>query len=76
MIGGVVLYFSATAERIVAKGSATAENIAVKSFDGENIQSSNRRHFRVFVHYGTAMTEEIQTKSSDRRRNQFGTQKL
>ena len=76
MIGGVVLYFSATAERIVAKGSATTENIAVKSFDGEKVWSSDHRHCGVFVHYGVATVEEIQTKISDRRRNQFGTQKL
>ena len=41
MIGGVVLYFFANAERIVAKGSATVENIAVKSFDGEKVWSSD-----------------------------------
>ena len=57
MIGGVVLYFSATAKRIVAKGSITVENIVVKS--------SDHRHCGVFVHYGAAIAEEIVTKRSD-----------
>ena len=35
MIEGVVLYFSAIAERIVAKGSTAMENIAVKIANGE-----------------------------------------
>ena len=64
MIGGVVLYFSATTKRIVAKGSATAENMAVKSSDGEKFWSSDRSHCGVFVHYGATTVGNIVTRSS------------
>ena len=64
MIGGVVLYFSATVERIVAKGSATAENIAVKSSNGEKVWSSDRQHCGFFVHYGAATAGNTMTRSS------------
>ena len=62
MIEGVVLYFSATTERIVAKGSATAENIAVKSSNGEKVLSFDHRCCGVFVHCGTATAENIVTR--------------
>ena len=48
----------------MAKGSATVENIAVKSSDGEKVWSSDYRHCRVFVHYGTATTGNTVTRSS------------
>ena len=47
----------------MAKGSATAENIVVKSSDGEKVLISDHRHCRVFVHYGTATTGNIVTRS-------------
>ena len=64
MIGGVVLYYSATAKRIVAKGSAIAENIAVKSSDGEKVWSSDHRHCGLFFHYGVAIAGNTVTRSS------------
>ena len=64
VIGGVVLYFSATAERIVAKRSTTAENIAVKSSDGEKVWSSYHRNCGVFVHYGSVTMGNTVTRSS------------